>query len=405
MKYKFLAIFLLISALLSANSIFSYHGMANQNFGNDQYSASMSNAGENDLFRINTSYSNPSILASSNKVIFSTAASFGKQNYYDNLSNEFHDDGFNLPYFSAAFPILNHRFGLKYSLVSSGNLDTYGSSSLISVDGEEFNFEEKNSIISNVYQIDLAYALKNRFVNIGISGNYYLGHRIQYWKFDFEDATLLDTEYEKEELFKNPGFTLGLSKRWKSISCGTSYSSKVKLKGDVKLSYNFSDETEIVEEAVYLLEIPAKISAGLSWKFAETFKLHSNLYYQMWADTDSYEKNTATVAVGLSYDPLSGYGKWYESIPLRGGFSYRELPFEINNEPITELQGSFGFSIPLKSLNKRIDLGVSYLTRGDKDLHELSEDSLMFSIGVTGFDIFAKKPKKIAPRDIPIAEF
>jgi hypothetical protein len=83
MKYKFLAIFLLISMILSANSIFSYYGMANQYLGNDLYSAGMSDAGENDLFRINTSYSNPAILTSSNKVIFSTATSFGKQNYYD----------------------------------------------------------------------------------------------------------------------------------------------------------------------------------------------------------------------------------------------------------------------------------------------------------------------------------
>ncbi len=404
MKYKFLAIFLLISMVLSANSIFSYYGMANQYLGNDLYSAGMSDAGKNDLFRINTSYSNPSILTSSNKVIFSTATSFGKQNYYDDNGSSFKDDGFYLPYFTAAFPVLNHRFGLQYSLLYSGNLDTYGTGVFTSEDEEEFSYDTKNSIISNVFKVDLSYALKNRFVNIGIAGNYYLGHRIQYWEYDFENSTLLDSEYEKEELFKNPGYTLGLSKRLKSISFGLSYSSKVKLEGDVDYKYGFSNEPETVEEAVYLFEVPAKISAGFTWKFVETFKLHSTFDYQMWSDTDSYDKDTATFALGLSYDPLSGYGKWYESIPLRAGFSFRELPFEINNEPITELKGSFGFSAPLKSANKRIDFGVTYLTRGDKELHGISEDSLMFSIGVTGFDIFSKKAKKIAPRDIPKAD-
>ena len=204
MKYKFLAIFLLISMILSANSIFSYYGMANQYLGNDLYSAGMSDAGKNDLFRINTSYSNPSILTSSNKVIFSTATSFGKQNYYDDNGSSFKDDGFYLPYFTAAFPVLNHRFGLQYSLLYSGNLDTYGTGVFTSEDEEEFSYDTKNSIISNVFKVDLSYALKNRFVNIGIAGNYYLGHRIQYWEYDFENSTLLDSEYEKEELFKNP---------------------------------------------------------------------------------------------------------------------------------------------------------------------------------------------------------
>ncbi|MFO7896563.1 MAG: hypothetical protein R6U84_06505 [Candidatus Cloacimonadales bacterium] len=405
MRYKFMIAFLLITLALSANSIFSFQGMANQYYGNDLYSSGMGDAGINDLFRINTGYRNPSMLASSNIVIFSTAVSSGFQNYYDDNDNSFRDDGFFLPYFTASFPILQHRFGLKYSLLSSGNLDTFSENTLVSDDDEEFAYTEQNSIISNVYQIDLAYAWKNRFLNLGIAGNYYIGHRINYWEFDFEDATLLDSEYERTELFKNPGFTVGISKRLEKFSMGLAYSNPVELKGDITFAYDHPPYEDELASPDFFLEVPAKISAGVTWKFAETFKLHADAHLEMWEDTKSYEENSTKFAAGLSYDPLSGYGKWYESIPLRSGFSYRKLPFQINNSQINELKASFGLSIPLQSPNKRIDLAVEYLTRGDSAEHGFSEDSLMFSIGVTGFDIFSRRPKKIAPRDIPEAEF
>lgn len=405
MKHKFTAIFLLLTAILSANSIFSFYGMANQYYGNDAYSNSLGDAAINDLFRINTSYANPSVLASSNKVIFSTAGTFGYQNYKDAQENSFRDDGFYLPYFTAAFPILNHRFGLKFSLLNSGNLKTYNPGSFISEDGEEFIYEEKNSIIANIYELDLAYALKTRFVNFGISGNYYIGHKIKYWEFDFDNSTVIDTEYERRDLFKDPGFTMGLSSRWKKLSVGATYSSAVKLDGSSKFIYAHEPFEEDLNSDDYIMEIPAKISAGLSLKFAETFKIHTAAYYQLWADTDSYDTNTTKFSAGISYDPLSGYGKWYESVPLRVGFSTRQLPFEVNNSKINEMTGTFGFSVPLSSPNKRIDFSVEYLKRGDTDDNGLSEDSLMFTIGVTGFDIFSKKPRKIGHRDIPEAEF
>ncbi|MCD8481069.1 MAG: hypothetical protein LRZ88_13280 [Candidatus Cloacimonetes bacterium] len=44
------------------------------------------------------------------------------------------------------------------------------------------------------------------------------------------------------------------------------------------------------------------------------------------------------------------------------------------------------------------------LSRGSLEENKLSDRSLMFSIGITGFDIFSKAPDRTAPRDIPIAE-
>lgn len=63
-----------------------------------------------------------------------------------------------------------------------------------------------------------------------------------------------------------------------------------------------------------------------------------------------------------------------------------------------------GLSIPLKNEVSRIDLAVQYLTRGSLEKNNLSDRSLMFMFGITGFDIISKAPDRTAPREIPKAE-
>ena len=76
----------------------------------------------------------------------------------------------------------------------------------------------------------------------------------------------------------------------------------------------------------------------------------------------------------------------------------------MNSEKIIEKAVTFGSSIPLKSPNKKIEFAVTYITRGDVDKHGLSDESLMFSFGITGFDIFKKRYKRIEHREIPKAD-
>jgi hypothetical protein len=106
--------------------------------------------------------------------------------------------------------------------------------------------------------------------------------------------------------------------------------------------------------------------------------------------------------LGVAYDPLSGYGEWYEQIPLRAGGYVRKLPFNsVNGEEIWEQSLSFGTSIPLRTPGKKIDLAAQYTDRGKISENQYRDKNLMFHIGITGFDIFKKRYKKIAPREIP----
>jgi hypothetical protein len=382
------------------NSIFSFDGMPIQNYGSDVYAYGMGDAGSGDLFRVNTNYTNPAMAASANKVIFSTAVTAGFVWYADDNGNGFRDDALDLPYFTFSFPMKKHRFGFAFNSFSSGNLENSAQSS----DDAPYDFEEINRVSSGLFKADLLYAFKNKFLNVGVSTNYYFGHHIQYFKQDYDDSGMTDTKYEIEKKFKKPGFTVGVSKKIGKVSFGTSYSSYTKLDGDKYYKYVFSPYIDTLGITDY--EIPARVSGGLTVKISERFKLSADVNYELYESTDSFEFNTYKAALGLAYDPLSGYGKWFERIPLRCGGYYRELPFKLegNNEKITEIAGTFGFSIPLKSKGKKLDFGIKLLQRGDVDVHGVQDKSAMFTIGITGFDIFGKRKKKTEHRDIPEAD-
>jgi len=402
MKYKIVLIFLLMAALLTGNSIFSFDGMPIEYYGNDVYGMGMGETGSADLFRINPNFHNPSLAVSTNNVLFSTAASLGYMWYKDSSDNEFRDDGIYMPYFTIAIPIAKHRFAFSFNSIASGNIENAVDCPPSVSFGDTLQYSEINKLSTSLYKADMVYAYKSSIVNVGVSMNYYLGHRIRYWNLDFEDDDYTDAKYEIEKIYKNPGFTVGFSKKIGKVSLGASYSSHVKMEGAETYKYGHTPYADTLSlEDDFLFEVPAQISGGITWKFMEKYKTSVDGHYQMWQDTEDYDKNTLKLGLGFAYDPLSGYGSWYEKIPLRIGGYYRELPFDVNNEKIIEKALTFGTSIPLKSPNKKIEFAVTYTTRGDVDKHGISDESIMFSFGITGFDIFKKRYKRIEHREIP----
>ena len=233
MRYILLIASMLMFSLLMGNSIFSFDGMPQEYSGNDIYGLGMGETGSGDLFRINPNFTNPSVAITTDKVLFSTGVSLGWMWYKDIDDNEYRDDGIYFPYFSIAVPLKNHRIGFNFNSMYSGNLENKKEINWISTFGDTLDYTETNKLSSNIYRADALYAYKNLYVNFGIAVNYYIGHRIRYWKLDFDEYTMVDTKYEIEKTFKNPGVTVGLSKKLKNLSFSTTYSSYTKLEGNV----------------------------------------------------------------------------------------------------------------------------------------------------------------------------
>ncbi|MBN2460230.1 MAG: hypothetical protein JXB60_01375 [Candidatus Cloacimonetes bacterium] len=398
MKYFSLFFLAIISTALTANSIFSFSGMPYRYYGCDVYSMGMGETGISDLFRINTDYYNPANAVSTNQVTFATGIGMGYIWYLDNASNSYRDDGLYFPYFVIAVPLGNHKIAFSVNTISSGILENQGTNFW-----NGYAYEEINKISANIYKADLIYAFKNRIMNIGLAANYYIGHRIRYWELDFVSSTLNDVKYELDREFKNPGFSFGLNKKFGNLAIGMTYSTASELEEEIEFNYYHPPYTDIIEHD-YTFMLPSQFSGGLTWRFLSKYKTSFDIYYEKWSETDTYEKDTFKYSWGIAYDPLSGYGEWYEQIPLRLGAYWRELPFTENGNDIYEKAVTAGISIPLKSPGKQIDLSGKYMVRGNLTDNGMRDRSIFFYVGISGFDIFSKRQRMIEHRDIPEAE-
>jgi hypothetical protein len=409
MRIRYLLLMLLCGLYLSGNTVFAPYGVPLQSYGNDVYGLGMGDTGISDLNRINCNQDNPSLLVTASNVTLSTALNMGYFWYKDDVKS-FRDDAMYLPYFTLSVPLQNHRLGISLNSVYSGNLDTVAKG--LSTGGTDgVSYDEVIRKTEDVFRTSLHYALKNRYINIGASLIYYFGNRLNYWSLDFEDSSYIDSKYEYEKKYSGLGYKAGVSKMLGNLSLGASFEPSVNLSGSYIFRYNFAPEEDTLSEDTKLYKVPQNLNAGFTYMFTKTFKLSMESNYIYWSRiSDRYKSDTGQMrsyhdswrlSGGVSYDPVSGYGKWYERIPLRMGLSYSELPFESEDAVVKELSVSAGSTIQLDSPGRKLDYAIRYVHRGNMENTGYRDESLQFIISVTGFDIFIKTPKRTEPREIP----
>jgi hypothetical protein len=396
-------IILLIVSTIPAwagNSIFSFNGLPNQYYGNDIYGFTMGDTGMADAYRINTGFGNPALLARTRNAVFSTGIMVGDTWYEDNLNHKYTDNSLDFPYFSFVIPIASHKFGFQFQSLSSGVVkdQTYVPADTL----HHFSsFTEYNSIDSYLYRVDFMYSYPFKYFDFGVGLNYYLGHENRSISQDSGNSPF-NTIYSITRSYQNPGFSVGLLKKTDRFSTAFTYNSATTLKGDTE--FRSIQLTESESSAKY--QLPNRFGMGLTLNHNDLVRTNYEFHYDMWksAKNDENTSDSWKAGIGITYDPMATGDSFLKKIPLRGGFSWRRLPFEKNNASIDEKAASFGFSIPLKAPQNRIDLGFQYSMRGDKSKNLVQESSLMMMFGISGFDIFTREPRRTVPRDIPKVE-
>ncbi len=403
-----MAILLLSASMLTAgNSVFSFEGLPCQFYGNDIYGISMGNTGISDVFRKNTGFGNPAILATTNRTLFSTGLMFGWTGYQsrDGVKRSYRDNSLDFPYFSIAVPVNQHHFGFQFNSFASGvvqcqNTFSWTDESVAPADTLEIT--ELQKVDQYIYRADLMYAIHFPHLNLGAGLNYYIGHDIRRFSQN-ADYGIFNTNEKLESGFKNPSATAGATLDYKNAALGVYYSLGCTLEGNA--TRTSIHETEDMGEVKF--SVPGQLSAGLTYKLADEHRVAADYLVSFWknAEYGDYENNGWKAGLGYANEPREGSHKtFFGRLAKRAGLSYRLLPFEANGKAVTETAVSTGFSIPLKNSENRLDLGIQYLWRGNLDDNSLQDRSVMFLVGITGYDIFSKAFNRSAPREIPEAE-
>jgi hypothetical protein len=403
LKTKLLILLLNLAALplIAGNSILSFDGYPIQYFGKDIYSLGMGDTGASDIFRNNTGYANPAMHNMNNRSLFSTGILPGYNAYRsrDSLGTEsrYIDNSLDFPFFSLSIPLKRHRLGFQFSSYTAGTVAN--EREFLLPDSTEIT--EEHGMDRYIYRVDLIYSVSLGRHNLGVSGNYYFGHEVR----DFtqtSEAWLYNTHEEIARDYKNPSFTAGYLYHWDKIALGAHYTMGVTLKGEEVRSS--THETE--DPVAYEFKVPSQYAVSVTALPYPEFKVAADAHYETWSAIDTAKYTDGYKAgLGLAYEPeAANERRGLLSLPWRTGISWRHLPFEVDDQEVSELALSLGASLPLKGDVNRIDLGFQYAKRGNLERNGLSDNSFLLMFGFTGFDILGKAPDRTAPREIPEKE-
>jgi len=388
---------LLLLSTLHAQSIFSFYGPADATSQRDVYGEGMGGTGSGDLFRINTGYLNPATSVSQTRTYFSTAISMGNISYSDGNTLKSTDNQFYLPYFNVVFPFKQSRFGFQYQNIASGNLNI---TSPLQNDLLTGDYTETQDIRFSLYKAGLFWANRNKHLHFGVGLNYIFGHHIKEAKQDFDDTLMKDSAFKVDKSFRNPMFTLGIAKNWDDLSFGLSANYPLEMRGETLFTHNNIEEA-LGADAIF--EYPPSANFGITYKLSEMFYWSTDIDYELWGNTNNFDNpvNTARIGTGFSWAgiPLSKVFFW--KFPLRAGVSYRNLPFQIDNNNVNEISYHMGVSVPLKLYDSYLDVAGKLYYRGNASETKYEENGFLLSIGIKGFDFMRTPPNRKPPREIP----
>lgn len=389
-----------ISMLTAGNSIFSVNGLPYQYSGNDIYSQGMGDVGLGDGLRLSHGFGNPALINTATTVNFYTGIKLGYIKYKAEDNSSYTDNALDFPFFSIVAPYNNHKVAFQFNSWRSGNFDNEIEGSYI-INGDTLTFKEQNLFSSYIYKLDAYYGYRfSEGWSFGLGPNVYIGHREQELIQD-TGSGVFNTRNKTKLSFTDMGFSAGILKQSSTWSLGANYEYGREIKAEKEFfTIHSNEELNDVE-----FNLPHKIGIGMAKKWAGNFKVASDFNYEIWDNFMGQEYHNAWKAgIGFAYEPKLGKNEFYKSIPVRTGFSLRELPFDYNNEKIYEKVATIGFSLPLKSRIDKLDFAFEYMIRGDIDSNGIEDRSSMFMVGVSGFDIFRKVHTRKSPRDIPEKE-
>jgi hypothetical protein len=274
--------------------------------------------------------------------------------------------------------------------------------------GQEYRiFYEGRGGLTKLY-IGTSYMLPFGLV-AGASFDYYFGNLNYFSRTDFYDESTVDAEYERTFSPEAIGGSFGLispdmaSLFGPSISdfrIGVAASFIPELDADTIFIASSSLKTDTIAKGTGTMNIPVRISAGVSFVLNTNYLFTVDYSFQQWSEYKLFDKpdprlrDAMKLAAGFEFRPAREPGSTsWEQIIWRAGLSYEQTQYNVNNTGINQFSVSGGFSYPL-SLENTLDIGIQYSMRGTTDSGLFSENVVKLGVGVSLGEIWFLRQDK-----------
>jgi hypothetical protein len=402
MTKKIILIYLI---LISANSVFGQAGsiytrygkgdVLNFNFGRHLGLGGPGISLSNDY---NVSAFNPASLYNLKLTHIETGFNFNGTNISSQGNSIFYDETV-FSGFIIGFP-LDKEYGItaslgvipltnvNYALKSKISHDIYG----------KYDFSTSGSGgLSKVY-LGTTYKLPFEWI-IGATFEYYTGKITQDAEMDFsEESGLQRSKYNYNTGHHGIGTTIGLITNNLSTIFGTEsitdfrFGISLNFFGKLNTNTTFTatsvvEEIEI-EQISFKEKIPYRFGVGANLQLNSGYLFLMDYLFQPWTKFDAYNSDSDNLndlhRINLSVEyknPNARLGSFWEQVVLRGGLSFEQTLYQLENEGIEEISAHLGFSLPL-SENTIIDIGFSGGIRGTTDKNLLKENIYRISLSL-----------------------
>lgn len=200
--------------------------------------------------------------------------------------------------------------------------------------------------------------------------------------------------------FISPDFLKGTNSFISDLRIGASVNLIFSASMDSLLISSSSIRVDTVNLSTMEMKMPYRINAGASFLLDKNFLVSLDYVYQPWKDLSinniksGYLRNMMMLSAGFEYRATKDRGSSYLNlIILRGGFSYEQTQYVINNIGINQYSVYGGCSLPI-SMGNTIDIGLQYYFRGQTTDSLLKENGLKLAIGISLGDIWFMRNEK-----------
>ncbi len=147
----------------------------------------------------------------------------------------------------------------------------------------------------------------------------------------------------------------------------------------------------IVTDSQRVVRLPQKLSVGLSIDQYLKYTIGVDVSYQAWEEFESFDtdagnegmQNSFGLAAGGQFIPnASSVNSYLARVAYRLGGHYRNLPFAVSGQQITEFGIDFGLSLPVSNLSS-INLAFEIGNRGTTEQGLIRENYARATLGVT----------------------
>ena len=401
---------LLLALLGSASFAFSQTGLtpySSQGIGNVMRPGLVHNQGMGGIGigtgnGLNINYVNPAMLYKNTLSAFDVALSFerGTQRKGDERA-VINQGGINYGLF--AFPIIPNRWSASLGVAPYSTVG-YRTVEETTADGNTNPVQLIQEGTGGLNLVSFSHGIRvYKNLALGVRLGYLFGDITETRSIFLSNTSGLTSVYEDELYYSDvliePSIYFGQKiGKGTTLNLGVVYQPATEIRATKNVTFESQDPgrssgsvpgQRIVDDSTRTVRLPQKLSVGLSVDKYLKYTIGVDFSVQSWEDFRSYDgsndgmRNSFLVAAGGQYIPdATSVDSYLSRVAYRLGFNYRDTPFAIGEQQISEFGIDFGLSLPVSNLSS-INLAVELGSRGTTEQNLIRENYLRATLGVT----------------------